>query len=130
MLSCKEGNDGMGKKMEKEKVKNKIMSILKSKELKILIYFIVMFIAFEGTFYSVKNIFDKENDYSFKGPDIDGDGTIGDIEGYGYLFGGFWKDIGGFINYEIKYTILMLPINIKQLFLFICIVIQVVAIRC
>lgn len=116
--------------MEKEKVKNKMMSILKSKELKILIYFIVIIIAFWEVSYSVENIWNKENDYSFKGPDIDGDGSIGDVEGYGYLFGGIWIDIGGAIASGIQHTMLIMPIIIKLHFLFICIVIQVVAIRC
>lgn len=111
--------------------KNTLIKILKSKELKILIYFIVAAIAFVVIDNYYIESYRYEGKYEWEGPDINGDGEVGDVEGYGYLFGGFLKDIGGlFIDIVgeiaslIRAVILLMPVMMKL----ICILIQIISI--
>lgn len=86
---------------------------VKSKEFKILIYFIIIAIVVVMLDRVYSDYYTKMNNYEWKGADVDGDGVVGDVEGYGYLFGGFAKDIVGEISSGLKTGITLLPLTIK-----------------
>ena len=109
-------------------MKERIKQILKSKEFKILVYFILILIVVIALSRVYLNYLTKINKYNWQGADVDGDGAVGDVEGYAYLFGGFAKDIGGELSSSWKTGITLLPLDIKTFIVPICIVLQIIAV--
>lgn len=93
----------------------------------ILVYFILILIVVIALNRAYLNYLTKINKYNWQGADVDGDGIVGDVEGYAYLFGGLAKDIGGELSSSLKTGITLLPLDIKVYFVPICIILQIVA---
>lgn len=101
---------------------------MKRKEIKILIYFIIIAIIFVVINSIYLDYFTQINNYEWKGADVDGDGVVGDVEGYSYLFSGFAKDIAGEIGSGLKVGTILLPLTIKIYAIPIYVVFQIIAI--
>lgn len=106
----------------------KIKEVIRSKEFKILIYFILILIIVIVIGRIYNDYLTGINRYNWLGADVDGDGDIGDVEGYAYLFTGFAKDIGGEIASVVKTGIELLPLDIKELTVPICLIFQAIAV--
>ena len=106
----------------------RLKQVLKSKEFKILVFFILVLIVVITLNRAYFDYLTKINKYNWQGADVDGDGTVGDVEGYGYLFGGFAKDIGGELSSSWKTGITLLPLAIKTFIVPICIILQIIAV--
>lgn len=106
----------------------KIKEIIQSKEFKVLVYFILILIIVIVLSRVYLEYLTQNNKYNLQGADVDGDGIVGDVEGYGYLFGGFAKDLGGELSNSWKIGITLLPLDIKTFIIPICIILQIIAV--
>lgn len=109
-------------------MKSKIKKIIKSKEIKILVYFIIIAIILIIINSICSDYFIKMYRYDWKGADTDGDGIVGDVEGYAYLFGVFAKDISGELARGFKVGTILLPLTIKIYAIPLYVVFQLIAI--
>lgn len=101
---------------------------MKRKDIKILVYFIIIAIILVIINSICLEYFTKQYEYNWKGADTDGDGIVGDVEGYSYLFNGFTKDISGELSSGFKVGTILLPLTIKIYVIPVYVVFQIIAI--
>lgn len=106
----------------------KIKKIMSSKEIKILIYFIIIAVILIIVNSICSDYFTKLYKYNWKGADADGDGIVGNVEGYAYLFNGFAKDISSELSSGFKVGIILLPLTIKIYVIPVYVIFQIIAI--
>jgi hypothetical protein len=107
----------------KEGIKmEKIKKITKSKEFKILIYFIFIMIVIIAFIIALYKMPELHKDGWIIGPDIDGDGVTSFADVFGYIF------FGGLIGDIVINLMDVAKIVIKILNIPICIILQIIAV--
>lgn len=101
---------------------------MSSKEIKILIYFIIIAVILIIVNSICLDYFTKLYKYNQKGADVDGNGIVGDVEGYAYLFNGFAKDISSELSSGFKVGTILLPLTIKIYVIPVYVIFQIIAI--
>lgn len=109
-------------------MKAEVKKIMESKEIKILVYFIIIAIILIIINSICSDYFIKLYKYNWQGADTDGDGIVGDVEGYSYLFNGFAKDISGELSSGFKVGTRLLPLTIKIYVIPVYVIFQIIAI--